>query len=66
MDGSMFLPEFDHEFAETRRALERVPEDKFDWKPHEKSMTLGEHIQNAVTINVSEIDRNWLVSSREV
>ena len=40
MDGSMFLPEFDHEFAETRRALERVPEEKFDWKPHDKSFSL--------------------------
>jgi hypothetical protein len=28
------LPEFDHEMANTRRALERVPEDKFGWKPH--------------------------------
>jgi len=35
------LPEFDHEMANTRKTLERVPEDKFDWKPHEKSMTLG-------------------------
>ena len=35
------LPEFDHEMANTRKALERVPEDKFAWKPHEKSMTMG-------------------------
>ena len=35
------LPEFDHETANTRKALERVPEDKFGWKPHEKSMTMG-------------------------
>ena len=40
MDGSMFIPEFDHEFAETRKALELVPEDKFDWKPHDKSFSL--------------------------
>jgi uncharacterized damage-inducible protein DinB len=40
MDGSVFIPEFDHEFAETRKALERVPEDKFDFKPHEKSYSL--------------------------
>jgi uncharacterized damage-inducible protein DinB len=31
------LPEFDHEMANTRKTLERVPEDKFGWKPHEKS-----------------------------
>ena len=35
------LPEFDHEMANTRKALARVPEDKFGWKPHEKSMTMG-------------------------
>src|SRR5271165_2383375 len=36
-----FLPEFDLEMASTRRSLERIPEDKLAWKPHEKSMTLG-------------------------
>jgi uncharacterized damage-inducible protein DinB len=35
------LPEFDMEMANTRRALERVPMDKADWKPHPKSMALG-------------------------
>jgi uncharacterized damage-inducible protein DinB len=35
------LPEFDHEMATTRRVLERVPEGNYDWKPHEKSMTIG-------------------------
>lgn len=35
------LPEFDHEMATTRRTLERIPEDKPDWKPHEKSMSMG-------------------------
>ena len=35
------LPEFDHEMANTRRTLERIPEDKFNWKPHEKSTTMG-------------------------
>ena len=39
--NQMMLPEFDHEMANTRKTLERVPDDKFDWKPHEKSMTLG-------------------------
>lgn len=33
--------EFDLELPYTRRSLERVPIDKFDWKPHDKSMTLG-------------------------
>ena len=31
------LPEFDHEMTTTRKLLERVPEDRFDWKPHAKS-----------------------------
>ena len=35
------LPEFDHEMANCRKSLERVPDGKFDWKPHEKSMALG-------------------------
>jgi uncharacterized damage-inducible protein DinB len=35
------LPEFDLEMASARRTLERIPEDKLAWKPHEKSMTLG-------------------------
>lgn len=35
------LMEFDQEMATTRRTLDRVPEGKSDWKPHEKSMTLG-------------------------
>jgi len=35
------LPEFDEEMKNTRKMLERLPEDKFDYKPHEKSMALG-------------------------
>ena len=35
------LPEFDHEMTTTRKVLERVPEDKFEWKPHAKSFSLG-------------------------
>jgi uncharacterized damage-inducible protein DinB len=35
------LPEFDHEMATTRKTLERVPEDKSNWKPHDTSMTMG-------------------------
>jgi len=36
------LAEFDHEMGTTRRLLERIPDDKFDWKPHAKSRSLGE------------------------
>lgn len=33
----MLLPEFDQEMANTRKMLERVPEDRFDFQPHPKS-----------------------------
>ncbi len=35
------LPEFDQEMANTRKVLERVPEDKLDWRAHPKSNTIG-------------------------
>src|SRR5207302_9459730 len=39
--SEMILPEFDQEMANTRKTLERVPEDKLAWKPHVKSTSLG-------------------------
>jgi uncharacterized damage-inducible protein DinB len=44
-----FLAEFDHEMANTRKTLERLPDDKWGWKPHQKSGTIGwlaNHIAN--------------------
>jgi hypothetical protein len=41
MMSASILAELEHEAAITRKLLERAPEDRFDWKPHEKSMTLG-------------------------
>ena len=41
MINQALLPEFDMEMANTRKTLERVPDDKLGWKPHEKSMTMG-------------------------
>jgi uncharacterized damage-inducible protein DinB len=35
------LQEFDREMATTRKMLERFPEDKVEWRPHETCMTLG-------------------------
>ena len=35
-----FLKELTEESVVTRKMLERVPEDKYDWRPHEKSMTM--------------------------
>jgi uncharacterized damage-inducible protein DinB len=50
--ANALLPEFDHEMGTTRKTLERVPDDKFDWKPHLKSMALGglaTHLSNIPT-----------------
>jgi uncharacterized damage-inducible protein DinB len=55
------LPEFDQEMAGTRKTLERVPEDKFDWRPHPKSFTmiaLGTHIANMVGWTVDIIEKD--------
>jgi uncharacterized damage-inducible protein DinB len=55
------LPEFDQEMANTRKSLERIPGEKFDWKPHEKSMTLGglaTHIANLPSWTVFTIDQD--------
>ncbi len=60
------LPEFDHEMANTRKTIERVPDEKFEWRPHEKSMTLGgltTHLANipswaALGVNLDELDVN--------
>jgi len=41
------LGDLAHELAQTRRILERVPADRFTWKPHDKSYSLGglaEHV----------------------
>jgi uncharacterized damage-inducible protein DinB len=45
------LPEFDHEMANTRISLERVPDNKLAWKPHTKSMTMGNLGTHLATIN---------------
>jgi uncharacterized damage-inducible protein DinB len=36
------LEEFEQELATTRKFLERVPQDRLNWRPHEKSMSVGE------------------------
>jgi uncharacterized damage-inducible protein DinB len=40
--ANALLAEIEHESKTTQRVLERIPEDKVDWKPHPKSMSLGE------------------------
>jgi uncharacterized damage-inducible protein DinB len=39
--SEILLPEFDREFATTRKFLALVPDDKSAWKPHAKSMEMG-------------------------
>jgi uncharacterized damage-inducible protein DinB len=55
------LPEFDIEMANTRKTLERVPEDRLDWKPHEKSTTMGglaTHLANLPSWAALTIDKD--------
>ena len=55
------LPEFDQEMANTRKTLERVPDGKFDWKPHEKSGTMGwlaAHVANIPDWMVETINKD--------
>lgn len=42
------LPEFDNEMANTRKMLERIPENKFDYKPDPKSMPMGKLASHVV------------------
>ncbi|MEP6619525.1 MAG: damage-inducible protein DinB [bacterium] len=46
--AELLLPEFDMEIATTRRVLERVPDGKGDFKPHEKSFPMG-HLAQLVS-----------------
>jgi uncharacterized damage-inducible protein DinB len=39
--GQMMLGEFDQEMQNTRKTLERCPDEKWNWKPHEKSGTVA-------------------------
>lgn len=39
--AAKLLSEFDREMAKTRKILACVPDEKFDWRPHERSSTLG-------------------------
>jgi uncharacterized damage-inducible protein DinB len=58
------IGELQHEAGTTRKLLERIPAEKFDWKPHEKSMTmirLAAHVADMfswfpVTLEQDELD----------
>lgn len=59
-----YLKEFEYEAISTRKMLERIPEEKFEWAPHETSMKLGAlagHIvgmpyRSTIVLGVSEFD----------
>ena len=51
------LPEFDMEMANTRKVLERVPDEKLDWRPHPKSFTMG-----ALATHLAQVP-GWLVEA---
>jgi uncharacterized damage-inducible protein DinB len=56
-----FLPEFDHEMANTRKVLERVSDETFTWKPHEKSFAMGElatHLSNIPSWTVLSLSQD--------
>jgi uncharacterized damage-inducible protein DinB len=58
------LPEFDQEMANTRKVLERLPDDKLNWQAHPKSHTIGwnaNHVADllnwvVVTLTKTELD----------
>ncbi len=60
----IFLKEMDQEAVTTRKMLSRIPDDKYNWKPHEKSMTieqLSTHIAELPTwvsmvVDTTELD----------
>ncbi|GEO12114.1 DinB family protein [Segetibacter aerophilus] len=50
----LLLKEMEEEAAITRKMLQRVPDDKFDWKPHERSM-----VMSALTVHIAELP-SWV------
>lgn len=60
---NQFISEFEAEIPASRKCIERIPEKLYDWKPHEKSMTLG-----YLTLLVAEIPK-WItamIKTREI
>ncbi len=57
--AAQLLPEFDQEMSNTRRALERVPWERSDFRPHERSFTLG-----SLANHIAELP-GWLVTIHE-
>ena len=47
--SDVYIQELEQEAQTTRRVLERVPDDQLGWKPHEKSMSLGQLAMHVAT-----------------
>jgi uncharacterized damage-inducible protein DinB len=64
--GQSLLPEFDQEMQNTRKTLERCPDEKWNWKPHDKSGTVGWlaiHVATMVGwLPLRSIPKSWLRS----
>ena len=61
--NAALLPEFDHEMANTRKVLERIPDDRLDWRPHPKSWTMGAlatHLATLPSWTVETFNRDTL------
>lgn len=64
--AELLVPEFDQEMASTRKTLERVPDDKLEWKAHPKSNSIvwvARHLAEipgwtALTLNSPSLDLN--------
>lgn len=57
--GSEYLKELESEIPASYKCLERIPTELFDWKPHEKSMTMG-----YLALLVAEIPK-WITVTLE-
>jgi uncharacterized damage-inducible protein DinB len=55
MSSKHLIAEIDFEMTSTTKLLERVPEEKLTWKPHQKAMTLGQ-----LAFHVASIPGNYL------
>jgi uncharacterized damage-inducible protein DinB len=50
--GAKLVSEFDREMAKTRKILECVPDEKLEWRPHERSSTLGKLANHLAAIPI--------------
>ncbi len=60
MNGAAWLPEFDLEFGNTRKILERVPFDHAEYRPHPKSYTMAELATHLAWV------AHWMVPTLEM